>query len=623
MKISLFSTLAAVFLYPFQLSAQNFPFKTLHNHDDQVLTCAFSPNSKLLVSGAKDQDIVINSITTRRSLLELSEHRENVEASAFGRDGKYVFTGSRGVFVITDVEENKVERKLTNLSGIKEIKTTSNPEIVYLLSGDKVLQLNWKSGVTRVIQSSDAITFDLDKGAKTAFIGSGKIIKVYNLETFQVEKELTGHKGKILSLDYDPVKERLISNSSSDVLLWDLSTGASIPYEYKKSSRVAFNENGESIIIASKNFFTLRELESAKELTMFTGSSSIDYFELSPDGQLIAALVSAAKIKLFDNPWAPEIKKIEEQTKATENILLSSNNASKSSQSPPQDRIAGKEITSSPIKNTTVVSIPKSDVDINIPQTGKSKDLTYALIIGNEDYQSFQLGLTSEVNVDFAENDARVFREYAINTLGIPEQNVLFHINARAVEMHRAIDKLSLLAKNSQGKGEILFYYAGHGFPDEITKEPFLIPVDVSGSDLKFAVKLEEIYSKLSVHPTKSTTFFLDACFSGGARNQGLLAARGVRVKPKEKSLDGKLVVFSASSGDQSSLPYKEKAHGLFTYYLLKKLQETSGNISYGDLSSYLIQQVGINSVLVNSKEQNPQVNVSPDLNGQWQSLEF
>ena len=52
------------------------------------------------------------------------------------------------------------------------------------------------------------------------------------------------------------------------------------------------------------------------------------------------------------------------------------------------------------------------DVDINIPVNNKKNPHRYALIIGNEDYSSFQTDLSSEVNVDYAINDAKVFSEY-------------------------------------------------------------------------------------------------------------------------------------------------------------------------------------------------------------------
>ena len=86
----------------------------------------------------------------------------------------------------------------------------------------------------------------------------------------------------------------------------------------------------------------------------------------------------------------------------------------------------------------------------------------------------------------------------------------------------------------------------------------------------------------------------------------------------KQEQLAGKLVVFSASSGDQSSLPYKEKGHGIFTYFLLKKLQETSGDLSYRELSDYIKENVSLQSVVINSKEQDPQTNVSPSAASEW-----
>ena len=263
--------------------------------------------------------------------------------------------------------------------------------------------------------------------------------------------------------------------------------------------------------------------------------------------------------------------------------------------------------------------IPVSDVDKNIPSASAKRQYLFALIIGNEDYSSFQTGLSSEVNVAYAQNDARIFKEYAILTLGAPEENTILLLNARAIEMNRAIIKMNLFAKNAGGKAEIIVYYAGHGFPDEMTKEPYLMPVDVSGSDLQFAVKLNDLYKKMTEFPTQKVTIFLDACFSGGGRGAGLVAARGVKIKPKEAEMNGSLAVFTSSSGDQSSLSFKDQQHGMFTYFLLKKLQETKGKVSYKELADYLSEQVALNSIRVNDKEQNPQIKLSPDAQSVWE----
>lgn len=264
-----------------------------------------------------------------------------------------------------------------------------------------------------------------------------------------------------------------------------------------------------------------------------------------------------------------------------------------------------------------------SDVDVDIPKVGKPDPNRYALIIGNEDYSSHQKGLKTESNVEFAVRDAEIFKLYALNVLRVPEDNIIFRTNATAMEMHRALSQINSIAKIKEGKAEIFVMYAGHGFPDEKTQEPYLIPVDVSGADLQFAIKLTEFYGKLTEHPTKRVTVFLDACFSGGGREQGLIAARGVRVRPKENALTGNLVVFAATSGDQSALPWKDKNHGMFTYHLLQKLKESKGDISYGELSDYLRTTVGTRSVIVNQKEQNPQTNVSGDVVDTWNNWKF
>ncbi|HRW62536.1 MAG TPA: hypothetical protein P5132_03560, partial [Bacteroidales bacterium] len=93
----------------------------------------------------------------------------------------------------------------------------------------------------------------------------------------------------------------------------------------------------------------------------------------------------------------------------------------------------------------------KSDVDFNVPESAKKYENKYALIIGNEDYSLYQQGLNAESNVDFALHDAQTVKEYAKSTLGIPDENIIYLENAKAVEMSRAIKTLSVIIKNSNG----------------------------------------------------------------------------------------------------------------------------------------------------------------------------
>ncbi|MDB0027343.1 caspase family protein [Flavobacteriales bacterium] len=168
--------------------------------------------------------------------------------------------------------------------------------------------------------------------------------------------------------------------------------------------------------------------------------------------------------------------------------------------------------------------------------TNKKVKNRYALVIGNEDYQSKQRGLSDEQNVDYAVKDASIFQEYALKTLGVKEENMYFMTDATSGEMSQTIDLLSKILYKLGKKSELIVYYAGHGHPDELTKVPYLIPVDVSATNLRSAIKLSEMYDKLSSTGAKKVTVFLDACFTGGGRTSGLVASRGVKVKPKEGS---------------------------------------------------------------------------------------
>ena len=264
----------------------------------------------------------------------------------------------------------------------------------------------------------------------------------------------------------------------------------------------------------------------------------------------------------------------------------------------------------------------RSDVDRNIPISNSQNPYRYAIIIGNQDYHSFQKDLNSEQDVPFAAEDANIFKQYCVKTLGVEERNVVALNNATGAKMNQEIDYITRLAARDP-EAEIIFYYAGHGFPDENTKEPYLIPVDVNASNLKSAIPLYDLYSKLCSTGAQKVTVFLDACFSGGGREAGLVASRGIKLTPKRDALSGNIVVFSATSADQTALPYTEKNHGMFTYFLLKKLQESKGQCTYSELYNYLNKNVGDHSLRVNRKDQTPEVNMASQVQESWGEWRF
>ena len=151
------------------------------------------------------------------------------------------------------------------------------------------------------------------------------------------------------------------------------------------------------------------------------------------------------------------------------------------------------------------------------------------------------------------------------------------------------------------------------------SRTAYLLPVDGIGTDISTGYKLDDLYASLGNIPTKNVTVFMDACFSGSKREQGMLAsARGVAIKARSGMPQGNMVVFSAAQGDETAYPNNEEKHGMFTYFLLKKLQETKGDVTLYELGEYIKTNVSQQSILLNGKSQTPCVTPSASLDASW-----
>ena len=295
---------------------------------------------------------------------------------------------------------------------------------------------------------------------------------------------------------------------------------------------------------------------------------------------------------------------------------LASNTVSTTTTRPKEE----KKVETTPTKQQAVVQQSSSgttdrSADTDIPVTGIRQDNTFAVIIGNENYHSV-------AKVPYAVNDAKVFAEYCKKTLGLPDENVSVYTDVTYGKMLGAIARLQKIADAYCGNIDIIFYYAGHGIPDDASREAFILPTDADGTIKEVCYPLRNLYSTLAGVGAKRVMVFIDACFSGSQRGDGMLqSARGTMIKPKNVVVDGNMVVFSAVSGDQTAYPYKPSEHGLFTYYLLKKLKESRGDVSLGELSDYITTNVKQRSIVVNDKLQTPEVVASEQLSSSWRTL--
>lgn len=258
-----------------------------------------------------------------------------------------------------------------------------------------------------------------------------------------------------------------------------------------------------------------------------------------------------------------------------------------------------------------------SDVDVNIPVNRTDNENTYAVIIANEEYNKVE-------NVSMANNDGKMFAEYCHKVLGLPKENIREHFDATSLDMTDAIDDIKRIAAYSHGNLNVIFYYAGHGIPDEGSKDAYLLPVDANGQRTTGCISLNQLYKDMESLNAQCVTVFLDACFSGANRGDGMLAsARGVAIKAKPEEAKGNMVIFSAATDAQTAMPYKEQQHGLFTYYLLKKLQESKGDITLEQLGQYLIDKVSLRAQVINQKPQTPTMTPSPAFGDRWKTIKL
>jgi uncharacterized caspase-like protein len=231
----------------------------------------------------------------------------------------------------------------------------------------------------------------------------------------------------------------------------------------------------------------------------------------------------------------------------------------------------------------------------------------YAVVVGVENYESLP-------SADYAERDAKAIRRHLL-ALGYPERNLIYLTGEKAGKS--GIEKYveSWLPRNVDENSSVFFYFSGHGAPDAATGQAFLMPWD---GDAKFldstGYPVKKLYAHLAALKAKRIVVALDSCFSGaGGRSVIAKGARPLmtRVDAALPASD-KLTVLAAASGEEITGSAEAEGHGLFTYYLLKGLNDRDGSATVKSLYDYLRPQVQ-DAARRDNRDQTPQLLAPPE----------
>ncbi|MBX3101516.1 MAG: caspase family protein [Bacteroidetes bacterium] len=595
MKALLRPFLLLCLLAPLTVWAQK--FRELHGHTLDVNTVAFSPDGQLLASGSSDRTIRLWNARTGALSQTLDAHTASVNSLSFSPDGTLLASGSSdGTLKIWDVVTGRLLKSFDSQGKPLECVSFGADGATIATAGwDRTARLwdiheNWEQSFPEHKNTVYAVAID-PQGQYLYTAGAEAVVTLWEINTGRLVRQLKGHKNTIRGLAVSP-DGKLLASASLDrtVRIWkDAATFQGIKGHTDIVRSVAFSPDGQLVVTASRDRSArIWNALTGEEMQVLNGHiGALWQAVFSPDGKYVATASADKTIRLWD--------------------------VSHLNISPIRYEVARKD----PERYK-----PPMDISTNIPVIAQQPQ-RFALVIANEAYSDYNTG-AGEINVEYALSDGLLFAEYAEKRLGIPRRNILILTNGTAAQMDNELTKLSLLAKNYGYKAELFFFYAGHGIPQEGTRESFLLPVDVNPHAPNKAILISEVISRLTQPGPARLTMFLDACFSGQSRSgDSPIAARGVIIKPKPVEVQGNTVIFSASTGEQAALPYRQARHGLFSYFLMMLLNQYPEGITYGELADRLEGEVSLHALLLFNRPQTPTLQASPSLEDSWKSWEF
>lgn len=459
--------------------------KSIGNHDKEIRSLTISEDGQKIISGSLDKKIKIWDIDTGEELLIISApgYVLGLDVDADGR--RIASGGSDKATSLWDMNTGNLLKSIKHKDWVRSVEFDPSGKLLVSAGNESdVLLINLEDYSQKKLEKHNGWIYDV------SFSGDGKYLVscsnkqellIWNVEKGNLFLDLdVSGEGTIIGAIFDPIGKHLVSGShyENGIRLWDVSNlNISPTYRFKDES----DKNPPQIFISSPANITDNRVRYSKDIIDIKGSvideSGVRRLRINgietpirDNGSFLIKL----PLSMGDNFVTMEVTDV-------------------------NDNIALKKFV-----------VQRRDLDGG--DYDPKEATNHLFIVGVNNYQYWP-------KLNNAVNDANDIAGTLMGMYNFEFSNVTLIKDEQATRNNIYKSLRSLIEKVTPNDN-LLIYFSGHGFYDELLNEGYWIPVDAKLNNSGDYLSNSDILKIIGSIDSQHTFLVADACFSGSLFNE-------------------------------------------------------------------------------------------------------